>query len=250
VKPARENEVPGRPLAAGTSIEVLASLIVDTLGRVEPGTVDIMPGTDSATARAAIRAIRGWRFQPAVARGRLVRSRTHMAITLRPANADAVILASQPWPVSPEDTLQRTVFYRSGPATPRVTDTFSSAIWREAEVAIQPVVERARQGWPSVRRRFQRGSPFGHEYLVVARIADVLGVQEHVLVRVQQVQGDSIHGAIRSDVRAVTGWRRGDRWSLAEADLIDWIIIAPDGSEEGNEVGRFLQTWQLLRPKR
>jgi hypothetical protein len=35
-------------------------------------------------------------------------------------------------------------------------------------------------------------------------------------------------------------WQRGDPFSLAEVDLLDWMVLMPDGTSEGNFLGRFL----------
>jgi len=42
----------------------------------------------------------------------------------------------------------------------------------------------------------------------------------------------------------VTGYKHGDTYSFPEADLLDWTISKPDGTEEGNFVGKFLDTYQ------
>jgi hypothetical protein len=31
---------------------------------------------------------------------------------------------------------------------------------------------------------------------------------------------------------------------VSEAELLDWLITKPDGSEEGNVVGKFLDTYR------
>ena len=36
----------------------------------------------------------------------------------------------------------------------------------------------------------------------------------------------------------------GDPVTVKEAELVDWMIARPDGSEEGNVVGKFLDTWK------
>jgi hypothetical protein len=36
----------------------------------------------------------------------------------------------------------------------------------------------------------------------------------------------------------------GDPYKLSERDLTDWLISKPDGSEEGNVVGKFLDEWK------
>ena len=39
------------------------------------------------------------------------------------------------------------------------------------------------------------------------------------------------------------GYGMGQFYSLPESQLIDWMIAKPDGTEEGNEVGKFLDTY-------
>ena len=33
-----------------------------------------------------------------------------------------------------------------------------------------------------------------------------------------------------------------------ESELVDWVITHPDGIEEGNVVGKFLDEWQKTHP--
>ena len=40
----------------------------------------------------------------------------------------------------------------------------------------------------------------------------------------------------------------GDPYTFPEGELVDWLITHPDGSEEGNVVGKFLDEWQKTRP--
>jgi len=47
--------------------------------------------------------------------------------------------------------------------------------------------------------------------------------------------------------RPVNGYRRGDAHEYPEEELIDWLISRPDGSEEGNVVGKFLDDWNKDR---
>jgi hypothetical protein len=63
-------------------------------------------------------------------------------------------------------------------------------------------------------------------------------------LRVQTVQGDLITGILSSEVKLVTNFKPGQPYTLKERELIDWLITKPDGSEEGNVVGKFLDTYQ------
>jgi hypothetical protein len=181
--------------------------------------------------------------------GRRVRSRTHLNLVLRPEDADATVLAARPAPVL-EDTLRRTIFYRPKAPADRPGTATTTEAWQEAVTAMQPYVDQARRTWPETRLRFVKGLPWSYELLVTARISDGLGRQEQVFVSVSRVDGRTIFGRIQSDIRAISGWRRGDPYELDERELIDWTIVAPDGTEEGNVVGKFLDGWRLLRPRR
>lgn len=74
------------------------------------------------------------------------------------------------------------------------------------------------------------------------------GREETVFVQVQRIEGDQITGRIASNILSVRGYKAGDTYTLSERDLIDWVITRPDGSEEGNLVGKFLDTWQGPQP--
>lgn len=110
------------------------------------------------------------------------------------------------------------------------------------EKAIAPYREQARKSYPDAKRRFVAGLPTGHKFAVAAQLHGA-GKSETVFVMVKEIKGDQITGRIDSDVRVVTGYKAGDSYTLPEKDLIDWVILRPDGSEEGNVVGKFLDTW-------
>lgn len=110
------------------------------------------------------------------------------------------------------------------------------------EKAIAPYREQARKSYPDAKRRFVAGLPAGHKFAVAAQLHGA-GKSETVFVMVKEIKGDQITGRIDSDVRVVTGYKAGDSYTLPEQDLIDWVIVRPDGSEEGNVVGKFLDTW-------
>jgi hypothetical protein len=112
------------------------------------------------------------------------------------------------------------------------------------EQAIQPHVAEARRTWPAAKQRYLAGLQPGQSFFVTARLRDGRGMVEQVFVAVRSIEGDTIQGRIASDINIVQGYKRGDTYSLKEAALVDWLIANPDGSEEGNYVGKFLDTWQ------
>jgi len=109
---------------------------------------------------------------------------------------------------------------------------------------IAPLVQQARETYPSAKRRFLAGLPAGENFFVATRLRDDSGHFEQAFIHVESMAGDTISGTIASDLNLVRGYTRGDHFELKEADLVDWTISKPDGSEEGNVVGKYLDTLQ------
>ena len=249
-EPMRGNPAPRYPDVGRDprlSHEVIARLVVDILGRAEPSSVEVMPETDPRFALVVIDAVRAWRFRPAMRGGRPVRALIHMPVVVRPPEADAVVLARRPELRHPEDTLHRTIFFKPN-APPDRPQGATQAQFDEAMRATQPYVDKARASWPSARARFEKGLPTGYELFVTVRLRDAQGRQEQAFVRVERLTGETIRGRIQSDLRLVSGYRRGDPYALPERELVDWTIVNPDGREEGNVVGKFLETYRPARP--
>ncbi|HEY7567984.1 MAG TPA: TonB family protein [Gemmatimonadaceae bacterium] len=252
-EPARDNPQPVYPsinLPELTSVEVVARFIVDTLGKVEANSIEILPGADARIVAATVSALGSWRFYPGSRAGRRAKALVHLPIVIRPADADATTLARRPELRYPQDTLQRTVFYKPDKAGKLVDRPMAATRpdeWAETVRAMQPYVDQARATWPNARARFMAGLPKGHDFFVTVRLSDLYGHTEQVFVRVERIDDATITGRIQSDIGVVAGYRRGDVHTLAERDLIDWTIVRPDGSEEGNVVGKFLDTYRPHR---
>ena len=112
------------------------------------------------------------------------------------------------------------------------------------EAAIAPHVAHAKQTYPEAKRRFLAGLPKGQSFFVTTRLHDGSGAFEQVFIAVRSIEGGTIRGRIWSEVTGVRGYRHGDAYAFPETDLIDWTIAHPDGTEEGNEVGKFLDTYR------
>lgn len=108
--------------------------------------------------------------------------------------------------------------------------------------AIAPYVQMARESYPAARDRFLSGLPSGQHFFVVTRLVDAQGRREQVFILVKNVTEGKIAGVISSDIALVSGFRAGQPYTFQESQLIDWLITKPDGSEEGNVVGKFLDT--------
>lgn len=54
----------------------------------------------------------------------------------------------------------------------------------------------------------------------------------------------AVDGRIWNDPRLIPGYKKRDRIRVKEVDLIDWTLSKPDGSEEGNVVGKFIESYK------
>lgn len=118
----------------------------------------------------------------------------------------------------------------------------------DLDTANAPYVATARETYPSARSRFLDGLPPGQTFLVVTRIGDPEGHWEQVFVRVQTIHDGLITGILSSRLSLVTTYKSGQPYTFREPELIDWVITNPDGSEEGNVVGKFLDTYKPADP--
>jgi hypothetical protein len=116
----------------------------------------------------------------------------------------------------------------------------------EIERAIAPYQEEARTSYPDAKRRFLAGLPAGYSFSVTTKLKSPRGF-EVVFVKVTGITDDKITGTIASKVRSVAEYKAGDPYTFAESEMIDWVILHPDGTEEGNVVGKFLDTWKSQR---
>jgi hypothetical protein len=110
--------------------------------------------------------------------------------------------------------------------------------------AMEPYIAHARASWPDAKRRFVDGLPRRHVLFVTTRLRDANGRIEQIFVAVDSVVAKRIHGRIWSQILIVDGYRLQQPYDFPEEDLIDWMIARPDGTEEGNVVGRFLDTFR------
>lgn len=109
----------------------------------------------------------------------------------------------------------------------------------EQERAIAPLVAQARKTYPDAKRRYLAGLPKGEHFFVVTLLHSP-GRQESAFIAVSSIDGTKITGAIATDLTNVVGFKTGQAYTLNEDEIQDWLIAKPDGSEEGNLVGKYL----------
>jgi len=115
---------------------------------------------------------------------------------------------------------------------------------RRIDAAIAPYVAQARATYPPAKARYLAELPPQESFFVSAKLHDEMGRQEMIFLAVDSIARDSIYGRIWNQVYVIRGYRAGDPYAVPEGELLDWLISKPDGSEEGNVVGKFLDTYQ------
>jgi hypothetical protein len=135
------------------------------------------------------------------------------------------------------------------PNTPkdRPVDARGTTEIDEYRAAIAAYVAKGRQTYPEAKKRYLAGLPPGRTFFVVTNLHDKAGTTEQVFVAVASVRGGQITGRIATGNLTAIRYKKGDSYSFPESDLIDWLITHPDGTEEGNVVGKFIDEWGKTR---
>jgi uncharacterized protein YegJ (DUF2314 family) len=111
--------------------------------------------------------------------------------------------------------------------------------------AEKPYIEKGRATYPAAKKRFVAGLPRGYAFQVRKRLSDPGGgAVEEVFVHVDAIKDGVVHGHILNKLDAVRSFHQGQRISFPESEVLDWTIVHPDGREEGNYVGKFIDTYK------
>jgi len=109
--------------------------------------------------------------------------------------------------------------------------------------AIEPSVRQAKATYPAAKQRFYDGLPRGGSFFVTVRLRDSNGRREQVFIAVSRIVDQKITGRISSQIQLIHGYKPGDPITVSENEMLDWLITKPDGSEEGNFVGKFMDNY-------
>jgi len=115
---------------------------------------------------------------------------------------------------------------------------------RKYDQMIAPYIEQARKTLPDAKKRFLLGLKSGEVFYLVTRIYDKDGKFEQVFVRVKDWHDDDIKGLIENELYTVKEYHNGQLIVFKEKGVYDWLISKPDGSEEGNFIGKYLDSVQ------
>jgi Uncharacterized protein conserved in bacteria (DUF2314) len=118
----------------------------------------------------------------------------------------------------------------------------------ELKTAIIPYIKQGQATYPAAKKRFLAGLPTGQHFFVVTKLQDSSGSSEQVFIFVAMIEDGRITGRIDNDLISVKGFKNGDPYTFPESEVVDWLITRPDGSEEGNVVGKFLDEWNKTHP--
>lgn len=111
----------------------------------------------------------------------------------------------------------------------------------EQDTRIAELSAEAMAKYPDARARFVKGLPAG-EHMFITTTLSSPGKSESVFVAVTAIANGRVKGTIASDLMNVAGYKAGDGYELPESAITDWMIAKPDGSEEGNVVGKYIDT--------
>jgi hypothetical protein len=115
----------------------------------------------------------------------------------------------------------------------------------ELEHAVQPYITKAHKTYPAAKRRFLAGLPPKHLFSLATKLWDRSHTRfEVVFVVVEAIRDGAVTGRLASHTKQPVGYDFGDRISFPESQVMDWTILHPDGTEEGNVVGKFLDTYK------
>ena len=115
---------------------------------------------------------------------------------------------------------------------------------KKFEEAIAPYVKKARETLPEAKKKYLAGLPKGQTFYVTIKLYDAAKKYEQVFVRVTSWKGETVQGALESDLALIRDHVKGEKVTCRESEILDWTISKPDGTEEGNLVGKFLDTYQ------
>lgn len=111
--------------------------------------------------------------------------------------------------------------------------------------AEEPYIAKGRATFAAAKKRFLAGLARGEIFYVRKRLIDPGDKRnEEVFIEVSAIKDGTVAGRIASELTVVRSFRRWHPISFPESDVLDWTILHPNGREEGNYVGKFIDTYK------
>jgi Uncharacterized protein conserved in bacteria (DUF2314) len=133
------------------------------------------------------------------------------------------------------------------PKTPKDKPVHTEGVQQMTDVerAMQPYIVKARKTYPAAKKRFLAGLPPSYLFSLTTKLWDRSHTKfEVVFVVADQIKNGTVTGHLATHTKQPVGYNFGDKISFPESEVMDWTIVHPDGTEEGNIVGKFMDTYQ------
>ena len=102
-----------------------------------------------------------------------------------------------------------------------------------------------RNGQRLAGARFLVGLPPKYLFSLTTKLWDRSHTKfEVVFVVADEIKNGTVTGHLATHTKQPVGYNFGDKISFPESEVMDWTIVHPDGTEEGNIVGKFMDTYQ------
>ena len=110
---------------------------------------------------------------------------------------------------------------------------------------IEAASKAAKEKLPQLKQRFNAGLEVGESLSLKAPFPTTSGGNEWMWVEVTQWSDQEIIGILRNIPRDVPTLKEGDRVTVLQADVFDYIFYNKDGTSEGNKTGELILKYQL-----
>lgn len=118
---------------------------------------------------------------------------------------------------------------------------------KEILIMRQPYIEEARKTYPQAKARFQSGLPAGYSFFVTLDLQEN-NIHENAFMAVRKIFDGKVAAVLVTKLIKVKSHQYGKLYVFPESEVVDWTITSPDGKEEGNFVGRFLDEYYRTHP--
>jgi len=111
------------------------------------------------------------------------------------------------------------------------------------EKLLVPQIKKAKQALPAAKKKFLEGLPYGYSFFVTVNLRSKSGDKENAFIKVEGWDNNKITGILSTKLQVVKEYKFGQRLIVSENKIIDWTITSPKGEEEGNFLGKFLDSY-------
>ncbi|MBF9223804.1 hypothetical protein [Hymenobacter ruricola] len=131
-----------------------------------------------------------------------------------------------------------------------LTDATTPAGLRPAlsrnETALADPMREALRTLPQAKKRFLAGLPTGDQFLLSVRVLATDTSFRQASARVLGWHGNTVQALLLPDAASSTAPVEPVPVSFPETAVVDWTLLRANGREEGNYVGRYIDTSRQL----